>query len=369
MLMLKLKYEVMRVLQVITSLATGGAEKLILDSVPLYEKRRIKVDVMVLNNKETVFSNRLKEVFSGQIIGLSSGSPYNPFLIFKIIPKLRNYDLVHFHLFPTLYWVVLAKLLSCSKVKLIYTEHSTNNRRRESLVFRVVDKIIYKKIDKIVCITGGVKKHLTNHLKIRREISVINNGINNELFKTIFDTSCANLEKSDFKLIQVSSFRKQKDQPTLIRSLVYLPINVKLTLVGDGPLIEENKNLVKELNLETRVEFLGIRYDIPSLMASADVAVLSSHWEGFGLAIVEGMATGKPAIASNIDGIREIVEGYGLLFNKGDEKGLANLVDALMTDVKFYQDTATACFERAKDFDIDTMVNKYIKLYKTVLNA
>lgn len=114
----------MKILQVINSLTTGGAEKLIIDSVPLYQNQGLTVDVLLLNNAETQFKSKLKETSNGRIEGLSIGSVYNPFLIFKIIPYLKKYDIIHLHLFPTLYWVVLAKWISFSNVKLVYTEHN-----------------------------------------------------------------------------------------------------------------------------------------------------------------------------------------------------------------------------------------------------
>ncbi|MET3028182.1 glycosyltransferase [Flavobacterium sp. UW10123] len=358
----------MKVLQIITSLSVGGAEKLIADSVPLYQNKALEMDVLCLNNRKTPFWINLENNSSGKVIGLTSKSIYNPFLVFKIIPYLKKYDIVHLHLFPTLYWVVIAKYISFSKIKLVYTEHSTNNRRREKQIFKLIDRIIYKKLDKIICITDGVKKNLETHLKFEKGISVINNGINTNQFEAVIKNETFNFfKKEDFKLIQVSSFRKQKDQVTLIRSLRHLPNNVKLILVGEGDLIDKNKKLTEELGLHDRVVFLGNRFDIPELLQYSDVVVLSSEYEGFGLAIVEGMASGKPVIASNIDGVKEIVEGYGLLFEKGNDEELAQLIYKLFDDIEFYHKNAQQCLERSKDFSINKMIKSYINIYKSLL--
>ncbi|CAC9976408.1 MULTISPECIES: glycosyltransferase [Flavobacterium] len=357
----------MKVLQIITSLSIGGAEKLIVDSVPLYQAKGIEMDVLSINNRKTPFWEKLEKNSNGKVSGLTSKSIYNPFLIFKIIPYLKKYDVVHLHLFPTLYWVVIAKCISFSKVKLVYTEHSTNNRRRDMVLFKFVDKIIYKKLQKIVCITLGVKNNLKEHLKFNKNMQVINNGIDTKKFNNVDNiTDFKFFEKEDFKLIQVSSFRKQKDQATLIRSLKLLPEVVKLILVGDGPLIENNKVLAEELGIKERVVFLGNRYDIPELLKYSDVVILSSEWEGFGLAIVEGMASGKPVIASNIDGIKEIVKDHGLLFEKGNEKELEILVRKLLEDNDFYQKNARQCLLRSNDFSINKMIDQYIEIYKLV---
>src|SRR5690606_16281012 len=79
--------------------------------------------------------------------------------------------------------------------------------------------------------------------------------------------------KSDFILIQVSSFREQKDQETLIKSLLHLPNNIKLLLVGDGKLRSEKESLVENLGLTNRVLFLGNRKDIPELLHYSDVCI------------------------------------------------------------------------------------------------
>lgn len=168
-------------------------------------------------------------------------------------------------------------------------------------------------------------------------------------------------------VIQISAFRNQKDQETLIKAMQYCSENVILWLVGDGENRMKCENLVKELNLSERIIFLGIRTDIPQLLRNTDIVVLSSHWEGFGLAIVEGMATNLPVIASDVPGLRDIVNGAGLLFPVGDEKILAEKINSLISDKDFYERTAKACFERAKQYDINVMVEQYIELYKHLL--
>lgn len=359
----------MKILQIITSLSTGGAEKLLIDSVPIYQRKSLDIDVISLSKNKTPFFKLLEKNSFCKVIGLTNGSLYNPILIFKIIPHLKKYDLIHIHLFPTLYWVVFAKIISFSNVKLIYTEHSTHNRRREKFIFKILDRFIYKRLDAIICITEGVKNNLEKHLKISEGIKVINNGINiNQFNDSISNNDFEFFSKEDFKLIQVSSFRKQKDQATVIKSLKLLPQKVKLLLVGDGVLIDENKRLVIQLNLQERVVFLGNRYDIPELIKYSDVAILSSENEGFGLAIVEGMASAKPVIASDIIGIKEIVEGYGLLFEKGNEKELAILIEKLMNNQLFYNKIAIQCYDRAKKYDVNKMIDLYISTFKIILS-
>jgi len=92
--------------------------------------------------------------------------------------------------------------------------------------------------------------------------------------------------------------------------------------------------------------------------------VLSSHHEGLSLSSLEGMASGRPFIASNVPGLKEIVEGYGFLFEKGDSKVLSDLVKKFIADTGFSNEVSKKCVSRAKMFNIKLMVDKYIKLYK-----
>jgi glycosyltransferase involved in cell wall biosynthesis len=361
----------MKVLQIINSLNTGGAEKLVATSLPLFINKGISVDLLTISSNKTALRKELEKDYHGSLFDLTSGSLYNPLLIFKIIPYLKNYDLIHAHLFPTLYWVVLAKWFSFSKVKIVYTEHSTYNRRRSSPIFKILDKFIYKKLDAIVAISDAVGNNLKEHLGFSKfSFHIIANGVDINLINSAKpypkDTF---FNANDFLLIQVSSFRKPKDQNTVIRALLGLPENIKLILVGEGGLVEESKNLVAELKLNQRVLFLGNRSDIPRLLKTADIVLLSSEYEGLSLSSIEGMAASKPFIASDAPGLREVVFNYGLLFETGNNEELAKKIARLYNNEVEYKEISLKCFDRSKNFDIDEMVNKYIQLYKRIVNA
>ena len=168
----------------------------------------------------------------------------------------------------------------------------------------------------------------------------------------------------------VAAFRKQKDQQTLIRAFSLLPVNFRLQLVGDGDieLIERNKDLTRRYNLSTRVVFMGMRTDIPAILHSSDIIVLSSHYEGLSLSSLEGMMSGRPFVASDVEGLHEIVDGYGLLFPHGDAQALADIILKLSEDKVFATLIAQKCQERARQFDINVMAEKYMNVYREVLS-
>jgi len=363
----------MKVLQIINNLGTGGAEKLLLDSIMIYRKKGIQMDLLVLDGAEYPFMKKLKSINSEGIYSLNANSVYNPFSIFKIIPYFKKYDIVHVHIFPSLYWVALAKIISLSKVKLIFTEHNTSNRRINSLILKYFDRLLYMPYSKIVCITEEVKLVMKNHLKYNpSKFEVITNGISlsskNEETPLKKSQLELDIEDSDKLLIQVSRFDLQKDQKTIINSLKLLPDNVKLLLVGDGELRNQNEKLVADLNLEARVFFLGVRMDVPKLLKTSDVVILSSHYEGLSISSIEGMASGKPFIASDVPGLSELVSGAGLLFPVGDATALAGTIKSLIEDKEYASCIADKCVARSEKYDINVMVDKYIELYHELVN-
>jgi len=360
----------LRILNIINSMGIGGAEKLLVDILPMYNlhSENLVVDLLLLNGRRTFFLDALKSNFKGKIISLGVRSVYNIWHIFKICKYINKYDVIHVHLFPSLYFVSIAKFILNSKVKLIFTEHNTVNKRINSGFFRCIDRLIYRNYALITAISPEVKDVLVRKLKLRNKIEIIYNGIKLEKFEqakpNIIDTKFE--DGKDKILIQVSRFSIQKDQQTVIRAMTHLPNFVKLILVGDGELKTTCEQLVVTLGLEKRVRFLGIRDDIPSLLRASDIVVQSSIWEGFGIAAVEGMAAEKPVLSSDVPGLREIIDNAGLLFTKGDDAELARLIINLLEDRDYYSDVAAKCVSRAQRFDIGIMVQKFINIYESV---
>lgn len=360
----------MKVLQVIDSLATGGAEKLLLDSVPLYREAGVEMDVLVLKDENYAFMQQLEQQQICKIYKLGSGTVYHPKHIFKIAKIIGNYDIAHVHLFPAQYWVVLAKKWSRLETKLIFTEHSTSNRRIRSVYSKPIEKWVYRNYAKIIVIASEVLKALQEHISLdTSQMHLIHNGVNIETFKKAepLDRKKFHFTKNDFIAIQVSSFKYPKDQQTVIRALKNTRKNVKLILVGDGPQKKLCEDLVKELELEDRVQFLGNRNNVPQLLKTADVVILSSHYEGMSLSSIEGMASGRPFVASNVPGLKDIVQDAGVLFPEGDAEALSKIIIRLEEDEAYTKKTVAQCQKRAKQYAIESMVNQYIALYEEVL--
>lgn len=353
----------MKILQVITSLQTGGAEKLIVDIVPRLLQKGLEVDVCLFNGKNTPFKQQL-QTCGCKILDLSYDEHYyNPIKILKLWRIMRHYDIVHTHNTAPQLFAAIASVL-CTTV-LITTEHNTSNRRRDLKWYPLwIDKWMYNQYKKIICISNQAEINLREFIgKCKSEITTIFNGIDVEWYHSAKPNM--SLRISDrFVVVMVAGFRYQKDQDTLIKAMRHLDKEkFELWLVGDGERRQSLELLVESEGLSEQVRFFGLRSDIPEILYTGDVIVMSSHFEGLSLSNIEGMSVGRPFIASDVDGLREITKGYGVLFPHGDDLALANEIKRLAEEGDYYNQIAERCYERAKQFDIKKMVDSYANVY------
>lgn len=355
----------MRILYIITSLYTGGAERLMVDIIPRLKMRGLDVELLVFDGTITPFYEELsKEIVT--IHSFGKGRIYNPFFIVKMIPFLKRYDIIHTHNTAPQLFTAIANLFT--RKKLVYTEHSTDNNRRSLWWFKTFDKWCYRQYHKIICISSKAEDNLRQYLgRGDSRIITINNGVDiNRISTSTISSELQDAKGDDFIVTMVAGFRKEKDQDTLIRAIDTLPKGIKLWLIGDGARRLDLERICNELDLNERVKFWGMRTDVPSILKASDVVVMSSHYEGFGLASVEGMAAGKPMIASGVDGLKQVVEGYGIIFPHQNDKILAKEIERLYNDSEYYNEIAESCLQRAKDFDIKKMVDGYIDVYHSL---
>lgn len=358
----------MKILHVITSLRTGGAEHLLVDLLPRLRDKGNDVELLLFDGTRTPFYDQLEQ--AGIIIHHLSigGNVYNPLHIFRLVKYLKGYDIVHTHNTACQLFVAIASVL-CSAV-LVITEHNTSNRRRDWRCYAPIDRWMYRQYKRIICISNQAEENLRKifYNDTKNRITTIYNGINTDSFIKALPTEDLKSEFSGKHIItMVAGFRYQKDHATLIKAMSFLSDDYILLLVGSGGKESECKALAKELNLKNRVHFLGMRTDIPQVLKATTIVALSSHFEGLSLSSIEGMASGRPFIASDVDGLREVVKGYGVLFPQGDAQSLANEIQKLCHDSEYYRQVAYRCQERAKQFDISNTVDSYALVYDELL--
>ena len=232
----------------------------------------------------------------------------------------------------------------------------------------MIDKFVFNGYDKIVSISEATEKSLYEWVGGAKEkYTIISNGIDLSMFRNSFaiDRKEIGVEDKDIILMMISRFHQSKNHKGVVDALEYLPEKYKAIFVGDGTLEEKIINYVKEKKMEKRVIFLGKRKDIPNLLKTADIVVQFSFFEGFGITAVEGMASGKPVIASDVPGLSEVVSGGGILC-QNDPIELSKIILSL-EDKNFYKHISEMSFNKSKKYSIENSAEEYIKIYEKTL--
>ena len=354
----------MKILHVITSLHPNGAETLVCNMIPRLLTKGYDVGIVVFNGVHTTLMERLEQECPECKIYKIGSSYYNPWYIIKLVGIIREYDIIHTHNSSPQLFAAIANLF-CHK-KLVTTEHNTNNRKRNNWILSLIDKWMYPRYHKIICVSNQAEVNLREYLnEDGNSICTINNGVDVEKFHNAKPKK--ELKTDRFVAVMVASFRPQKDQKTFVKAMSLLSKDqYEIWLVGNGSEKMKIEALVDSLELKDNIKFLGLRMDVPNILKAADVVVMSTHYEGLSLSNIEGMASGKPFIASDVEGIHEVTFGYGILFPHGDEKALAEIIEKLHNDQAYYQQVAMKCYERAQQFDINEMVQRYDTIYKNL---
>lgn len=364
----------MKILQIINNLGAGGAEKLLHDLIPIMNNYKgVQIDLLLLTSENSVYYEEL--INKGVKISIIKyKNIYNPLNIFEISKHVNKhrYDIIHAHLFPTQYWVSLSKFFYKNKnSKLVFTEHSYNNRRRNKVLFKFIERYIYSKYDLIISITEKTQNNLISWINAENNYKVILNGIDLDKFKNAIPYKKSELIDclhEEIKLVcMVGRFDVPKDHKTLIEAIELLPSNIHLLLIGEGPLRDRSVEYVKTKNIENRVHFLGFRRDVDRILKSVDVVVLASNWEGLSLSSIEGMASGKPFVASNVPGLEEVVKGYGLVFENGNPRELKDCIQVLLDDDLMYSKVSESCLMRSEMFDIENTARSLLDTYKELI--
>ena len=364
----------MKILHIITSLRTGGAKRLVVDLAKRHIAEGNDVSLLLFDGTRTPLLEELEKT-GIPVHALSEGwrAMRNPALVFKLSRFLRKnrFDIIHTHNTSCQFLVAVVSLWM--PLTMVTTEHNTTNRRRGNRYLIGVDRWMYGRYRRIACVSEETRLALVKWIPmIAARTVVIPNGISLDRFRDAAPAPEIS-ETPGYRILMVAAFRAQKDQATLIRAFRLLSPEYHLFLAGgaetkqDEDNLQSCKALAEDSALAGRVHFLGIRSDVPALLAACDVSVLSSHYEGFGLSAVESMACGKPLIASNVKSLDTVVGGAGLLFPEGDAEKLADTIRGVCENPALAQEVAEKCRRRALRYDIAETARQYRSLYEEIL--
>ncbi|WP_435950471.1 glycosyltransferase [Psychrobacter sp. DM8] len=364
----------MKILMVITSLGIGGAEKVVTSLADQLVGLGHEVIIAYLTGEALITpkqdSIKLINLNIDSARGLINGS----IKLRKLIKDFKP-DVVHSHL---VHANILCRMLRPTTTipKLISSAHNTNEEGR----FRMS---AYRLTDKFTDISTNVSEEAVEAFVEQNAVQpgrmlTVHNGIS-----TIeFNYSDKNRTKvrdeldvvnTDQLIVAVGRLNEPKDYPNLLSAIKVLSKkhqNITLAIAGDGPHLQALQRQTIKLGLNNKVRFLGIRKDIPSLMSAADVFVLPSAWEGFGLVVAEAMACERVVVATDCGGVREVVGDAGFLVPPRDSLKLANaLEEALELDSEERLRLGKEARNRVLEhYSLAAATQKWLHLYSAPIN-
>jgi N-acetyl-alpha-D-glucosaminyl L-malate synthase BshA len=305
--------------------------------------------------------------------------PYETELTSKMVDvvKYEKLDLLHVHYaIPHASAAFMAKQILKSQginIPFVTTLHGTDiTLVGKDPSFEPVITFCINESDAVTAVSESLKSDTYTHFNTQREIFVVPNFIAPNIHPVSASVEVRKKYATDEQriLCHVSNFRKVKRVDDVVRifSIVQKQINAKLILAGDGPERYAIERLVRELSLCENVLFLGKVRDTSHVLELADVFLLPSETESFGLAALEAMAVGVPVISSNTGGIPEVnTHGVtGFLSNVGDVEDMAANALKILTDDAILSEFKSNAVKRSHDFDLEKILPMYERIYHTV---
>ncbi|MGE5313357.1 MAG: N-acetyl-alpha-D-glucosaminyl L-malate synthase BshA [Acidobacteriota bacterium] len=293
------------------------------------------------------------------------------------VATFEDLDLLHAHYaIPHATSAYLAKqMMADHKFKIITTLHGTDI----TLVglepsFLPVMKFSIEQSDGVTAVSRYLREKTITNYNIDKEIEVITNFIDPQVFRR----KAGGCVKKRFAphgerlLMHVSNFRAVKRVPDVVRifNLIQEKIPSVLLLVGDGPERSACEQLCRELGIQDKVKFLGKQTELIDLLSCADLFLMPSQSESFGLSALEAMSCEVPVISSSVGGLPELVEHNktGYIAEIGDVERMAKYAVELLNNPVKHAAFAAASRRRAEElFNEDVIVTQYLKYYEKVL--
>ncbi|WNQ09256.1 N-acetyl-alpha-D-glucosaminyl L-malate synthase BshA [Paenibacillus aurantius] len=304
--------------------------------------------------------------------------PYDLSLASKLaqVVKMQGLDLLHVHYaIPHAVCALLAKQMVGEHLKVVTTLHGTDITvlAQDHSISDLI-RFAINQSDSVTAVSEDLIQETRKTLDITRPIELTYNFVDKRVY---YPRDVKSLKKEfadpeDKILIHISNFRPVKRVMDVIDifARVHEQVPSRLLFVGEGPDLSKVMSRVKELGLTQRVIFCGKQDDVAQIISLADVMLLPSEKESFGLVALEAMACGVPTIGSNAGGIPELVTHgeTGFLSGIGQTEEMANNVLLLLQDEELYRQFSQACLERARTtFCNDRIMRQYEEIYYRVL--
>ena len=291
----------------------------------------------------------------------------------------ESLDLLHVHYaIPHSVSAFLARaMIQSRRLPFVTTLHGTD----VTLVgadrsYLPITRFSIEQSDAVTAISTYLREVTVSEFQVTREIEIIPNFVNCDVFQpALGSTRRGEFAKTGEKvLIHLSNFRPVKRLLDVIEifEMVRAKIPAKLLLIGDGPDRTTAEWAVREKGLGRDVVFMGKQNQVQNLLNVADVMLLPSDLESFGLAALEGMACGVPAVCSRVGGIPEVINNgvEGFLVPARDVKTMAARALQILTDPELHKQMANAARRRAlSHFCASKIIPQYERLYERILSS
>jgi len=283
-----------------------------------------------------------------------------------IKPHVREGDLIHAHLFPSNLYISMLKQLGVISEPVVATEHSTANRRREHWAGSHIDSVVYRGFDRVFAISDGTEQELLRwRPKLQGRTAVVMNGS-----RLLFDQPLTRKASSPVVVLSIGSLRKEKNYDTALSALALLEdIDFEYWIAGKGAERETLEQQANTLGISDRVKFLGHVDKIKGILKQADIFLMPSRREGFGLAAVEAMNASLPVVGSDVPGLRDIVDrSCAVLVDPQSPAVIADVLRGLLESNEKQKMLGMNGFARSQMFDEAKMIEAYMQQYREVLN-
>lgn len=363
----------------------GEPEKIMLFLAKNLNKDKYEISLICHNSKQ--LNEWCKEWFSAgftvqRLNILNNHDPRIAGQLKKIFIQKKP-DLLHIHLCQPLSCRQAFTATDKSKTKILTTEH---NPFALTGLKNGIKKQCLKKTDYTIAVSDANREMLLKHYpQVKNKISTVHNGIDLEEFrqplihfanqhKLLIRKKMFGAEPRDFVIISIAELEESKGLKYLVEAFAKVAEkkeNTKLAIVGEGPERKNLEKLIKNLKIDNKVVLTGILNEHARLLNSADLFVLPSVKESFGMTVVEAMDAGIPIIGSNVGGIPEIIENgkTGLLVEPRDSHSLADKIQELMENPPLCQKLTYVASHDVKKFNVMEMVKKTEKIYDYLLNS
>jgi glycosyltransferase involved in cell wall biosynthesis len=371
---------------VIEALDRGGAEWHLLQVLPRLRDRGFDVEVFCLHHRGELANEMERR--GVRVLGIDAGPSKHLFLrvgglLFRSIILLAHLirtrpDIVHFFL-PAAYILgTPASVLSRCRIRLM-SRRSQNRYQAQLFGTNFIERQWHRRMSAVIGNSRSVVQQLSAEGIPDSKLYLLYNGVDLPVFGTQMSEKTARdrlgLSSSALVFVIVANLIPYKGHRDLLRAFArikdQLPQNWLLLCAGrDDGIGASLQDSVEELGLTQRVHWLGSVKDVSSLLAAADVALLTSHEEGFSNAIIEYMATGLPSIVTDVGGNPEAVlhNETGLVVPPRDSAGLAEAILRLAENPELRRQLGAAARQRVyQHFSLEACVDNYVQLYSQIL--